>query len=365
MNLAREINKMQILEEDKTIQTMSRVMKGIREESKKFFDDMNSSISKLKTKSVRNVRDSIRKNKEHWERVYNHEFTAQKISNSMRQQFRVLKLPQLNTLNRGKMSTPNSRTSNTHNFKKRSNGNMTQSPTQYANVASTQVQTFSPLPVPVHTQSPPSLQTPPPNPSPDFNQTELITRLPLDRISNYYAECFKKINLDLTNEQVQFFTQNVMENRSEKLKTVYKMSSSKEYSVAKFNSKLKGVSPVLVVCEAANGHVFGALSKTPFDDKTHVLSSNFIFSLRELKRHDRREYKNDSTVYTVDHSKFGPIFGNKDLLIGDNCGKTESCQSVFGEEYQYGGSDPESYLGGKEFFSLKSLVIYKIKGADK
>ena len=371
MNLAKEILKMQILEEDKIIQTMSRIMKGIREESKKFFSDLDSSIGKLKMKSVRNVRDSIRKNKEHWEKVYNHEYTAQKISSSMRQQLRILKLPQLNTLNRGKMSTPKSSTSNAQTFKKKSNGNghengnVMPSPPQYTNVIENEVPTFSPPPVQTFNPPPaqPRMPTPPPNP--DFNQTELITRLPMDKISIYYRECFRKVSLNLSNEQVQYFAQNVMENISAKLKTVYKMSSKKEYSVAKFNEKLKGVSPVLVVCEAANGHVFGAFSNTPFDSASREYGSNFIFSLRELKRHDVRDYINDSTVNSVDRSKFGPFFGNKDLLIGDDCGKTESCQSFFGDEYQYAGSDPESYLGGKEFFSLNNLVVFKVKRANK
>ena len=333
-------------------------MKGIRKESDIFFKDLSRSIDKLKSRSVDNLREIIRRNKRNWEKYYNQDLVPQGMPGSVRNQMQRLILPLLKGLNTVPATPKNGY--NGLNFGKTSN------PQQYQ---------------PVNDQTPPPpsqpiLETPPPAPpaqyvpdlddirhdNPVFMETQAVINLPKNKIAVYYLQTLQKAKFNVTVEQSEFFTEIVMENRNMKLKTKYKMGSSMNFSVAKFYEKLKGESPIMVLCEAENGHIFGGVSYSPMDNLKNIHEKNFIFSLSHMVRHDRKVFEEDSRVYEKDQSQFGPVFGEKDLLIGDNCGKEKTCESYFGDGFDYQGTKPDTYLGGAPKFSLRNIYIFKLKG---
>lgn len=360
LKLAKAISKCDSLEDNSTIDKMQNIMKGIKKESDSFFQNLSKSIEKLKKKSVENVRDMIRKNKRQWEKYYNNELVSQGIPASVKNNMVKLKLPNLKNLDRGTLASPHGNAQN-KNFGKRS------APQEYQSVTD---QTPPPI-EPQVVEQPPAI--PPSQPvyqpqannltqeNPEFNETNMILSLPKSKIEEYYMTTLQKARFVVTEAQIKFFSENVMENQNARLKTRYRMGSAKNYSVQKFYEKLKDEAPVLVLCEAENGHIFGGVSHSPMDHLKNISEKNFIFSLSNMCRHDSKVFVNDSRILEKDKSRYGPVFGENDLLIGDNCGLEASCESYFGEGFDYQGTKADTYLGGARNFRLKNIIIFRMK----
>lgn len=59
----------------------------------------------------------------------------------------------------------------------------------------------------------------------------------------------------------------------------------------------------------------------------------------------------------------GLIFGDDDLVIGDNCDKKDSCSSNLGNNYtfKHPSKPSNTYLANKSEFQLKALFVFEMK----
>lgn len=201
----------------------------------------------------------------------------------------------------------------------------------------------------------------------DLNQT-IAKSFINSPIFDYYSNCLQQIKLNLSNEEIHFFTNQVLNNKKWKLHVKYKLNERKKgYSVKKFNKNCLNKEKILVLCESENGNIFGGYNDSGWGLPLNKHSNNFIFHLTKQTIHKQR-HLNESDLSTnqtspiMDH--YGPCFGDEDLLIGDNGFLEKSSRSKLGKHFQYDGSDGDTYLAGTSEFRIKKCIIYQLKYID-
>lgn len=185
-----------------------------------------------------------------------------------------------------------------------------------------------------------------------------------DSLKKYTKDSFEPLEID-------YIAQTIIPDEFKSLKLKYRISSSKGFIANKFHAKSKDVCPTIMLCVTKEGRKFGGVNYLPWgeghDEK--LTDKNFIFSIDEKSKHDLKVQSNGQykgSKMTNDAIDFddstGPIFGDDDLVIGDECTVKESCTSNLGNTYYFDKSKgtPNTYLAQKENFSLKALYLFQM-----
>ena len=175
----------------------------------------------------------------------------------------------------------------------------------------------------------------------------------------FFKICLEKNRFYFEEEELLFLFQKVFQGREVKVVTRYRMSKAKAFKMIKFNKNCGDEDNTVVFCKTAEGRVFGMVNHDPWDQISDESENNFIFSVDRKSIHKFKsdnEYDEEPFVYDDDNFI---SFGQRDLVIGDNCGKEESCSSELGRAYEFAGSDPKTYLTGREKFRLDEICVIK------
>jgi hypothetical protein len=173
---------------------------------------------------------------------------------------------------------------------------------------------------------------------------------------------------NMTDDEMNFIFENVLPSDSTKLKLLYRLSKNSGFSAEKFHRTCDKEKNTIFICETDNGSKFGAVNYLTWgpesvDKKT---DKNCIFSISNktvhpLMENESGEFKGTRfSKFAIKYDKKnGPMMGESDLIISNNCHKDKNCSSDF-DTYEFNlEDDTDSYLAGSEMFSLKSFFIYK------
>lgn len=209
------------------------------------------------------------------------------------------------------------------------------------------------------THAPSSLSVPKPQ-SPKIEANPLESRIFLGKAESKLG----KTGI-LNVEQIKWLMTFVLPPNLESLSQKYRLSEANGFSAEKFHNYCDNKAPLLVLCQSNTGNIFGGVSFVPFNVEGTETNRNLIFSLDKKSVHYLKNVNGSkkSTQAVRDDRNCGPIFGQKDLLIGDNCHNRASCSSDLGDVYQFDG-DGTTYLTGAQFFSLKKVIIFQMLGCN-
>lgn len=173
-------------------------------------------------------------------------------------------------------------------------------------------------------------------------------------------------------DEIDYIAQTVIPDEFKTLGLKYRISSTNGFKKDKFYHKVNDVNPSIMLCVTKDGRKFGGVNYLPWgkqhDDK--LTDKNFIFSIDEKTKHELKPQvtgQHKGTKMTNDAIEFdedcGPMFGDGDLVIGDDCTIKESCTSNLGNTYTFNFVDRDSntYLAKKAKFSLKALYIFQMR----
>ena len=104
-----------------------------------------------------------------------------------------------------------------------------------------------------------------------------------------------------------------------------------------------------------NGRIFGGFTDVSWDSESDAKegSNGFIFSL------DNKEiYYNINVKFNIRCiADYGPIFGNFDLCISNNCNKNKS----FISSYAYDIHEKENFFDGNKSFYVEDYEVYELE----
>ena len=166
-------------------------------------------------------------------------------------------------------------------------------------------------------------------------------------------------------EEIEWIMKYVLPEDLSDLKQKYRLSDSSGFEAKKFHSRCDGVAPTFLLCQASNGVKFGAVSFVFYNSQGASTNRNLIFSLDKRSIH-RLKVRNGSRLSAnaiCNDPALGPILGNNDLVIGDNCHKEMSCSSNLGQAYEFEG-DGEVYLAGSKKFSMLKVMVFQMVGCN-
>ena len=161
---------------------------------------------------------------------------------------------------------------------------------------------------------------------------------------------------------------NTLPKDTSKLKLLYRLSDKKGFQASKFHKNCDDKSNTIFICENDKGQKFGGVNYLTWgeDSVGKKTDKNLIFSISKKSLHplmmneagEDKGTRMSSKAILYDKNS-GPIMGNTDIVIGNNCEKEESCNSDF-DTYEFNlEDDSDSYLGNAENFKLKSFYIYQ------
>ena len=180
----------------------------------------------------------------------------------------------------------------------------------------------------------------------------------------------EKLAKHLTSEEIGFVSNQILPKNCTKFKLIYRLSSNNGFSAKKFHKNCDKHSKTIFICESDNGKKFGGLNflNWGIDSIDKKTTKNLIFSIDKRSIHpieintgdEDEEDKGSGNAILYDKQK-GPMMGEGDLVIGDQCHEVRSCSSRFRTYAYEEEEDPEKYLTGSASFSLKSFYIYKFE----
>lgn len=166
-------------------------------------------------------------------------------------------------------------------------------------------------------------------------------------------------------EEVEWLMKYVLPADLNDLKQKYRLSENSGFEAKKFHSRCDGLAPTFLLCQASNGTKFGAVSFVFYNSQGASTNRNLIFSLDKLSIH-RLKIMNGSRISANairNDPASGPILGDYDLVIGDNCHQEMSCSSNLGQVYEFEG-DGETYLTGSKKFSMSKVIVFHMVGCN-
>ena len=107
------------------------------------------------------------------------------------------------------------------------------------------------------------------------------------------------------------------------------------------------------------GNIFGGFTDVSWDNESDAKegSNGFIFSLNNWEI-----YYNINVKFNIRCIKeYGPIFGNFDLAISDNCNKNKS----YINPYAYDFNEKNNFLEENKYFFVKDYEIYQLELESK
>jgi hypothetical protein len=139
---------------------------------------------------------------------------------------------------------------------------------------------------------------------------------------------------------------------------LYRASAS-GYRAIDFHKACDGMGKCVVIVKAENGGVAAAYNEDGFTSHSHSPNTNgFLVSIDKGRAEVHR--RNENEIGIVNHSGFGPVFGNYpcDIAISNNCHQNEGS---FSNLYtSYGDGANEAKLFGQETFRVCDYEVYKI-----
>ena len=176
-----------------------------------------------------------------------------------------------------------------------------------------------------------------------------------------------KFQPNLKTEEIEFMFENVLPDDVSKIKPVWRLSEKKGFKASKFHEKCDKVKNTIFICENDKGQKFGGINFLTWGESSvgKETDKNKIFSITKRTVHglmmneSGKNKGNRMSSKAIGYDKnSGPIMGESDLIIGNNCDKEATCSSDF-DTYEFSlEDDAETYLGNAETFKLKSFYIY-------
>jgi hypothetical protein len=181
----------------------------------------------------------------------------------------------------------------------------------------------------------------------------------------------KKMTKDnmVSTDEYEFLIKEVIPKELTSGKLVYRLSGKSGFSARSFHKKCDEIQPSIFICEAANGMRFGGINFLTWGPQSTggVTDKNMIFSLSKKTVHatrlnesgefDKTRKTNKAIIY--DAAK-GPVMGEGDLIIGDNCHDKANCSSDLDRYELLGDEDSETYLTGEAKFKLKKFFVFSL-----
>ena len=185
---------------------------------------------------------------------------------------------------------------------------------------------------------------------PEKSTKESVIKIPdlNDDVNKETLESIKasltKYDLKLDSDSLSFLVSEVLKNEKCKISLKYKLSKKKKnFEAKKFFKSIQNKKNLLVICRAETGQYFGGLIKTGWNMEDENFKKNCIFSLSKKTIHSQlRAINNKTALYSNENC--GPTFGEKDLIIGNNCAKEATSKSELGDMFEFTGSNPTTCL---------------------
>lgn len=190
-----------------------------------------------------------------------------------------------------------------------------------------------------------------------------------EKIENFKRQT-DKYNLNVKEDEIKYIFETVLENRNINLVCKYRQSQKNKFKASTFHDKCDQIGESLVICRSEDDRIFGGVNFINWD-KSNIESiekKNFLFSLKPKMNIFKLKDGISSKKSMKYREKKGPIFGENDLVIGNNCLKEKTCSSNLGKSFEFSGNPDKSYkIFSKkdEKFSLKAIMIFSIEEFDK
>jgi len=175
-------------------------------------------------------------------------------------------------------------------------------------------------------------------------------------------------NYSITSKDCVYFTQ--WFNSGFRLRPIYKASNVENnlgFKASTFHTKCHEIKNLLIIITSSNERRFGGYTPQCFrnEDGNFVQDKtlkSFLFSLDNVSKFPLKKEK--STRSIRNEIKFGPIFGEVDLLIKDDCNKNYS-SSKLGEAYDTLGlclnlEQGKKLLAGEDMFKVKDIEFFQV-----
>ena len=169
-----------------------------------------------------------------------------------------------------------------------------------------------------------------------------------------------------TGEEKELICKDYIADSFKYVKLLYRFSSKNGFSASSFHEKTKDSCPTLTLFLTKEGRKFGAFNALPWGEDDKETNLNYIFSIDKKTIHFLKKNTSGDNIGTnkrddaIDfNEEYGPIFGDGDLVIGNNCHAKETCTSNLGTVYNFAveNENPKLYLAGKEKFALKNMFV--------
>ena len=122
-----------------------------------------------------------------------------------------------------------------------------------------------------------------------------------------------------------------------------------------FHKKCDGKSNTVTFILSKTGKIFGGFTDVSWDSETDAKegSNGFIFSL------DNKEiYYNINLKFNIRClADYGPIFGNFDLYLSNDCNKNKSSIN----SYAYDTLGKENIIAGNKYFYVEDYEVYELE----
>ena len=199
------------------------------------------------------------------------------------------------------------------------------------------------------------------------NESDINLYIDLNSIKSKNSNDLKNIKITLKN---QILTDKILKNiinfLPEKIKNFqYKkilillFKATRDGCLAKdFHNKVDNIGPLLIIIETTNNEIFGAFTSVAWSSKNDFVedSEAFLFC-------NNNKYNVNNKILACNHLKnFGPYFGDKALVITDNC---------LNNKYNFTDCEDQNYNFDKNtnllneeknsFFQVKDYEVYHYK----
>lgn len=133
------------------------------------------------------------------------------------------------------------------------------------------------------------------------------------------------------------------------------------FTAATFHSKCDNRGPTMTIVRSTNDCIFGGFADVSWNTSGELIPSNRSW-LYLLKRSGKQPQKLKLTGNSNEHALYGdlsdgPMFGENDLLIPNNC-NTSNCSCHLGDTYEHGG-DNYLFTGGPRFL-VQEIEVFSV-----
>lgn len=170
--------------------------------------------------------------------------------------------------------------------------------------------------------------------------------------------------MQLRDDHIKFIFEKVLKHRNIDLICKYRHTTKNEFQASEFHRTCDQIKESLIICRSEDNMLFGGINFINWNkyNVKDIQQRNFLFSLGS-KMQIFNLKKNISINQSITYNKsLGPIFGEDDLIIGDDCINEPSCSSNLGNFYEYNGDDSYKVFSKKKGkFLLKGIMIFSIE----